>query len=334
MRRSMFLLAAAATLAATFAAPATASAAESCVAASSATYRHTFDGASGKATITAVRRLCPGQTQSFGLVSYTAGAATGNAGQFRYATDRATITSTSRSVDLDAVVPPCYTQVTAITGTALQDEVSNGDNPYGAKTLGAPGSRSTGPRAHYRGGSAECTTAPQVTFASACDGSYRATLTNAPEATVSAAFLINGRLTRLAPGRSTTVPGPTGGSLTIRDNTFTTYVGSWRPPASGCTAAPAPPPSAPAAPTTRPSTDKAPSPGATPAPTATTTPTTDAANAPAFYFTPPATATAEPQAAPAGMSTGSMLAVAFGLLLIGGGGYFLYRVLRTLRDPS
>ncbi|WP_250030348.1 hypothetical protein [Paractinoplanes maris] len=334
MRRSMFLLASAATLATTFAAPAAASAAETCVSASSATYRHTFSGASGKATITAVRPLCSGQTQSFGLISYTAGAPTGNAGQFTYATDRATISSKSRSVALDVVVPPCHAQVTAIIGTGLLDEVTSDDNPYGAKTLGTSGSRSTGAPAHYRGGSADCSPAPEVTFTSACDGTYQATLTNAAGANVSATFLINGRLTRVAPGRSATVPGPANGSLTIRDNTFTTYVGSWRPPAAGCTTTPAPIPTTALAAPAQPSA-AAPPPSVPPAaaPTTTTT-TTDQADAPAYYVTPPPTATTEAQATRAGMNTGSMLAVAFGLLLIGGGGYFLFRVIRTLRDPS
>lgn len=332
VRRSMFLLAAVATLTAMFGAPAAASAAETCVAASSATFRHTFNGGNGRTTITAVRPLCPGQTQSFGLVSYTAGAPGGNAGQFTYSADRASITSAARSVRLDVVVPPCYARVLAITGTELLDEITNSTDPYGSKTLGAPGSRSSGPRASYNGGSADCSPAPKVTFTSACDGSYRATLSNAATANVSAAFLISGRLTRLAPGRSKTVPGPTRGSLTIRDNSFTTYVGSWRPPAADCTRTPAQRPAAPHAVTPTPLTTAEPAAPSTAAVPTTNAPTEDA---PAAMFVAPTTptATAEAAAAARGMSTGSILATALGLLLIGGGGFLLVRVIRTTREP-
>jgi hypothetical protein len=330
MRRSMVLLAVAATLGA----PASASfaAADTCVAASAATYRHTFNGGNGKTTITAVRPLCPGQTQSFGLVSYTAGAPGGNAGQFSYSADRGTITSKTRSVSLGVTVPPCYARVVAITGTELLDEVTNAANPYGSKTLGAPGSRSSGPQASWTGGSAGCSPAPRVTFTSACDGSWTATLTNAATANVSAAFLISGRLTRLAPGRSKTVPGPTSGPLTIRDNSFTTYVGSWRPPAAGCTTTPARQPTAPGA-------------GAVPAQPAGTAPaapstaavptiSTPTEDAPAAMFIAPTpTATAEAASATRGLSTGSLLATTLGLLLIGGGGFLLVRVIRTIREP-
>ncbi|MCO8276009.1 hypothetical protein M1L60_36070 [Actinoplanes sp. TRM 88003] len=330
MRRSGILFAAVATLAGVLGAPLTATAADTCVSAASATYRHTFDGASGKATISAVRPLCAGQSQSFGLISYT----DGDSGQFRYATDSATLTAKSRTVRLDVVVPPCRTRVTAITGTGLLDEVTSDDNPYGAATLGVSGSRSTGAPAHYRGGSSDCSPEPTVTFTSACDGSYRATLTNAPGANVSAAFLTGGRLTRLAPGRSTTLRGPRDGSLTIRVSTFTTYVGSWRPPAAGCTSAPAPNPVAPT--TNTPGTQPPPA-GFAPSAPAPTLPATTAApgvdNAPARYYPPPTTATPQAQAARSGMSLGSMLAVSFGLLLIGGGGYFLVRVLRSFREP-
>ncbi|WP_127501214.1 hypothetical protein [Actinoplanes solisilvae] len=333
MRRFMFLLAAVATPATTFGAPvALAAAAETCVGASSATYRHTFNGGNGRATITAVRPLCPGQTQSFGLIAYTAGAPGGNAGQFTYSSDRASITSAARSVTLDVVVPPCFAQVVAVTGTELLEEVTSAANPYGSKTLGAPGSRSSGPQALYTGGSAECAPAPKVTFTNACDGSYTATLANGATANVNAAFLISGRLTRLAPGRSKTVRAPAGGTLTIRDNTFTTYVGSWRPPEAGCTTTPAQQPTAPAAALpTRAVTAAPEAPSAAAAPTATTT--TDAGDAPAMFAPPTATATAEAATAARGMSTGSILATSMGLLLIGGGGFLLVRVLRTIREP-
>ncbi|MBM2615118.1 hypothetical protein JIG36_06030 [Actinoplanes sp. LDG1-06] len=324
----MLLLAAVATA---FVAPVTASAAESCTAASSATFRHTFNGNSGKTTISSVRPLCPGQTQAFAMIAYTAG--TGNAGQFVYSTDRASITSSRRSVSLDVVVPPCNTQVTAILGNELLDEVTSTDNPYGARTLGTSGSRSSGTLAHYRGGSAECQPQPRVAFTNACDGSFQATLSNAASANVSAGFLVSGRLTRLAPGRSTTVPAPIGGSLTIRDSSFTTYVGTWRPPASGCTTGNTPPPAA-TAPTAAP-----PVPPSVAVPPAASAPqsgtTTATADAPAaVYVTPTPTPETTATALKKAMSTSSVIAIAFGLVLIGGGSILLVRVIKSLRDPA
>ncbi|MGK5684720.1 hypothetical protein [Actinoplanes sp. URMC 104] len=332
--RLQLLLAAAVTVLATPAAPVAAPAAESCVAASAASYRHTFDGNSGKATISAVRPLCGGQSQAFALIAYTAGAPTGNAGGFVYAKDSATITSSTRSVSLDVVVPPCYAQVDAILGAGLLHEVTDGANPYGPALLGAPGSRSSGRSAHYRGGATDCSPAPRVTFASACDGSFTATLENAASANVSAAFLVDGRLMRLAPGRSATVDGPAGGPFTIRDSSFTTYVGNWRPPATGCGTVPTQPVSAPATVATEPLAD---APSSVPASVgagtaATATATTDAPVA--VHLTPSPTTQAGAASAGKPMSTGSVLAIIAGVLLIGGGIVLLVRVLKSLRDPA
>ena len=328
MRRIMLVLAAAASLGTAMAAPATAATA-SCASAATATFRHTFDGAAGTATVTAVRPLCAGQSQSFALASYTAGAPSTAAGQFIYSTDRAGLDARHRSVTLKVAVPDCYTQVDAIIGTDLIDETTSGALPYGATALGAAGSRSTGPLAWYRGGTTACTPDPKITFSNACDGSFTATLTNGEAAGVTAVFVTGGRLIRLAPGRSATLPAPAGGTLTLRDSTFTTYVGSWRPPATGCTttlpttpavatAVPPAPPSAVAA-----SASAAPSPAGGAA---------AAADGPVFA-TPAAAATTEPAVslARSGVSAGSFLAIAFGLLLIGGGLFLLTRVIKAMR---
>ncbi|GID32171.1 hypothetical protein [Paractinoplanes brasiliensis] len=305
------------------------SAAEPCTSAASATFRHTFSGISGKTTISSVRPLCAGQKQAFALVAYTAGS--GNRGQFVYSTDRKTITSTNRTVNLDVVVPPCRATVDAVLGAELLDEAATPESPYGSRTLGAPGSRSAGPLAHYRGGSVDCAPAPTVTFVNACDGTFTATLANATSANVSAVFLVSGRLTRLAPGRSTRVDGPRGGSLTIRDSNFTSYVGTWRPPASGCDSAAPPPPSAPAVlPTTPLSATTSPS---APVPSAPSTVTT--MDPPAVgYPAPEDTSESLVAVAKKNMSIGSVIAIAFGLVLIGGGIILLVRVLRSLREPS
>ncbi|MBB4694451.1 hypothetical protein [Paractinoplanes abujensis] len=313
-----------------FAAPAAASAAETCTSAASATFRHTFAGNSGKTTISSVRPLCAGQTQTFGLIAYTAG--TGSTGQFVYSSDRKTITATNRTVNLDVVVPPCHAAVDAIIGGDLLDEVTSDQNPYGEKTLGAPGSRSSGPFAHYRGGSSDCSPAPRVTFANACDGSFTATLTNAASARVSAVFLIGGRLTRLAPGRSTTVKAPAGGSLTIRDSSFTSYVGTWRPPVSGCDSA-APPPSAPAAGTTTTPPPAAIAPPPVPGSSGPSSTVTTADAPAAVYGNPTTTSESLVAVAKKSMSAGSVIAIAFGLVLIGGGIILLVRVMRSIREP-
>ena len=326
----MLVLAAAGALGTTLAAPATAATAP-CVSADDATYRHTFDGAGGTATITAVRPLCKGQSQSFALVSYTAGAPSANAGQFVYSTDRDAVTAARRSVTLEVAVPRCYTQVDAIFGTELTTESTHPAAPYSDTMLGAasgPGRRSAGPLAWYRGGSTACTPAPKVSYTNACDGTFTATLANDAGAGVTAVFVTDGRLVRLAPGRSTTLRAPAGGTLTVRDSTFTTYVGSWRPPATGCSSAA---PSAPAAvPGSVPSR-----PGATATSAGTPSPalTTEAGDERVLAPEPVPTTTT-PVAAPAaggGRSAGSVLAIAFGVLLIGGGLFLLTRVLRTLR---
>ena len=303
-----------------------------CVSSAAATYRHTLDGARGTATITAVRPLCSGQSQSFALVSYTAGAPSTAAGQFIYSTDRASVDAAHRSVTLEVAVPACYTQVDAIIGTDLVTETTSGALPYGSTALGAPtgpGSRSAGRLAWYRGGSTTCAATPKVTFTNACDGSFGATLANDERAAVTAVFVTGGRLIRLAPGRSTSLPGPAGGTLTLRDSTFTTYVGSWRPPATGCTTAPATTPAvATAAPPASPSAVAASAPTATP-PTSTA-----AAAADGPVFAPPAAAaTTEPTVAVArsGAGAGSLLAIVFGLLLIGGGLFLLTRVIKAMR---
>ena len=122
-----------------------------------------------------------------------------------------------------------------------------------------------------------------------------------------------------------------GGSLTVRDSGFTSYVGTWRPPAAGCTTATTPPTSAPAGTlTTQPQVPLPPSVPAMASPAATAT-----IDAPGLvYAAPTTTAAAAPVSTKKGMSTGSVIAIAFGLVLIGGGGILLTRVIKALRDPA
>lgn len=78
----------------------------SCVPATSATYRHTFDGPAGTATITATAPLCDGERQAFTLVSYTAPSKSFGNPQFVYATHTASVTASTPSVTLRVDVPP------------------------------------------------------------------------------------------------------------------------------------------------------------------------------------------------------------------------------------
>jgi hypothetical protein len=309
------------------------SAPASCVPAADATYRHGFDGAGGWVTITAVRPLCSGQTQAFTLVSYTAGGFAA-AGQFVYDTDHATISSHRRTVTLDVAVPGCYAQVDAIIGTGVRTETSSSAAPYGSATLGSPsgpGSRSAGPLGWHAGGTATCTAVPTVTFDNACDGTLTATVANGSAANVQAVFLTSSRRIRLPAGRSTTLKAAAGSTLTIRDNTFTTYVGTWHPPATACpaatpaeTALPAP------AATQAVAVTLAAKPSVTPSPTSTFTPEPAAS---AYSVNPDMLATPQPTAlARTGMSTASLFVICAGLLLIGAGLAALVYLIRNARQ--
>jgi hypothetical protein len=317
MRRFLLFLAGMTAVITLYAAPAAATTTTTtttdCVAAANATYRHTFNGEAGTATVTATRPLCAGQTQTFSLVSYTTGAPGSASGQFLYDTARATITATNRSATLKVAVPSCYAQVDAFIGTAVRTETTSTAAPYGTATLGSAGSRSTGALAWYAGGTTTCTAAPAVTYTNACDGTFTATLTNGANATTPAVFLTGNRRIRLSPGRSTSVKVAKGATLTVRDSRFTTHVAQWRTPTTTCATTPsqgAPPI---AHPTTTPSASPSPSPA-----TSTST-SNDYTEAPAAYATFPDTPANPSALANTGMSTGSLIAIAIGLLMIGGG---------------
>jgi hypothetical protein len=305
------------------------------VSAADATYRHSFDGAGGTVTISAVRPLCGGQTQAFTLVSYTAGGFAA-AGQFVYDTDQASIGARHRAVTLRVAVPACYAQVDAIIGTGVRSESTSSAAPYGTATLGSPsgnGSRSAGAPAWYAGGNTTCAAIPAVTFDNACDGTLTATVSNGAAANVQAVFLTGSRRIRLPAGHSTTVTAGRGGSLTIRDNSFTTYVGSWHTPLTAC-------------PTPTPAEVALPAPAATRAvaatlaatlatsPSPTSTFTAEPA-APGYSVNPDALPTARPTAlASTGMGAGSLIAIAAGLLLIGGGLAAITYLIRSNRRAA
>ncbi|XVV14472.1 hypothetical protein ACQP2X_09050 [Actinoplanes sp. CA-131856] len=327
LRRFVFLLAASsAALAPSAADAATPVTDQACVSAAAATYSHAFDGPSGSVKVTATKPLCSGQTQTFALASYTAGAPASNARPFVYSTDRGSITASKRTLSLKVTVPSCYAQVEAIRGTALAYEGTN-----------APAALL--PAATYSGGTRQCAPAPTVTFDNNCDGSFTSTIANSDQATTDAVFLTGDRLLRLPPGASQKLTARPGTTMTIRTNTFTTYDGSWRRPTTCATTSPTTPPSttAPApTPTTTTGGEGAGTPVSTPAslPPSTTPPTTaDLTDAGAWYpATPTTPAAATASTSSSTMSPGSVLAIALGLLLMVGGGFLLVRVLRTLRE--
>ncbi|NMO53040.1 hypothetical protein HH310_17820 [Actinoplanes sp. TBRC 11911] len=308
-----------------------------CVPASDATYRHTFNGPAGTATVTAVRPLCSGQSQTFSLASYTAPAPSQPGGLFVYAAVHATINPTHRSVTLKVAVPGCSTQVYAFFGSQVSNESTTSAALYGSSRLGAANSRSVGKFAWYAGGETACTASPTATFTSACDDTFHAALSNRPNANADAVFIRSGALTRVAPGRTVHISAKKGATLTLRASNFTTYIGGWRQPSLPCAALPQPNPAA-AAP--KPATPAAAAQGRSTtasAPAAFSAPTDD--NLDAFpdgqQFAPnPTTAAASATTAAAGMSPGSLLAIALGFVLMGCGVVLLRRVIRSGRNPS
>lgn len=314
-------------------APAFAGSRTACVSSANATYRHTFNGPGGNATVTAVRPLCRNQSQTFSLVSYTAPAASQPGGLFVYAADHATINSSHRSISLKVAVPGCSTQVYAYFGGQVSHETTTSAALYGSSRLGAANSRSVGKFAWYTGGESTCTASPAATFTSACDDTFSAALTNRANANADAVFIRSGTLIRVAPGRTVHISAKKGATLTLRASNFSTYVGTWRPPSLPCaatklnatTAAPQPPASTETA--ARRTTTASVQP-------AFSAPTDDPYALPGKQQFAPnrTTAAASSTTATTGMSPGSLLAIGLGFLLMGCGVVLLRRVIRSGRD--
>jgi len=315
----------------------------SCVTAAAATYRHTFHGAAGTTTITAVHPLCAGQSQAFSLVSNTAAAATSTAPPFVYDTDHAVADAKHRSVTLHVAVPGCFTQVAALVGSAVPASITGNTAVLGSAS--GIGHRSSGAVATYSGGKSLCAPQPAVSFTSTCDGGFTATLADRAAAKIDAVFLVDGHTYRVAPGSRTTVVGEAGGTLTVRDNTPTTSTGTWSMPAHCVQPTPVvtivPTPPAAAVPSSAAPVTVAPSTAArtsTVPVAATPAPSTSLAVAAGTTFvpTPPA---AVVQAKPgvtalpvAGSGAGSLALIALGLLLAGGGLFILGRQVHRARQ--
>lgn len=319
--------------------PAEAGAPAGCVTAAAATYRHTFTGPAGSATIAAVTRLCSGQRQAFSLASYTVG----GSAQFVYDVDHAVVDANHRSVTLGVAVPHCATQVDAVFGS----DVPTGDPTFGTARLGSAsgaGHRSSGSPAWYTGGTTACAPQPTVTFASDCDGGFTATLANRAGAAVTAVFLVDDHMYRVAAGTRTTVVGDAGGSLEVRDNSYQTNTGTWsmpavctQPPTTPTTDPPLPAPAATTLPSAVPASSSA-APAVSSARATTVTPGTIAAAGGTTFAASAAaaaqTVAAAPDLAVTGSSSGSVALIALGVLLIGGGVVILGRQIHRARNAG
>jgi hypothetical protein len=211
------------------------SAADVCVTAAKDTYTHTFNGSTGKATITADKPLCKGEDQPFSLVSYTAPSAVFALPQYVYDSQTTSITSTTRSLTFQVDVPNCYTQVDFVFGATVYNPLvaaSYGDTKVGSP--GAPGNRSVGPSAWYNGGTKTCAPAPAVAFTSMCDGTMQVQFSNGSGANIDAVFILTvggtPQLVRLAKGTSQTVKILAGSTsnVQVEDSLTNVSTGNWK----------------------------------------------------------------------------------------------------------
>ncbi|GAA3518570.1 LPXTG cell wall anchor domain-containing protein [Actinocatenispora rupis] len=183
-----------------------------CVAASAASYQHTFDGAKGTATVSLAdgQKLCKDSSQDFSLASYTAQSAGDFASslpQTLFDQDSGTIDAKHTSVTLTVKLPDCYVQVDLIWGGKAEvlPGFTKGSPTYGSKILGskgAPGNLSKGDFGAYHGGSTACvvaSTSPSVS----------------PSASPSA--------TSAAPVASSPAPGA-GGGLPVTGTSLTAFI--------------------------------------------------------------------------------------------------------------
>ena len=207
-----------------------------CVTAANETYQHTFNGAAGLATVTALRPLCPGERVPVTLVAYTAPDDSSVFPQYVYDQDVQAITSGTPKLNFRVQVPACYNQVDlAFRDGAISPlpDALYGDLKLGSS--GAPGNRSDGPGGWYHGAGPICTPRPAVTLTATCDGT-NVKLANGAGANVDAVFTITSggtdRWVHVATGSSTVEP-IAAGDVSILDNLGRTTAGHWTQPA-GC----------------------------------------------------------------------------------------------------
>jgi hypothetical protein len=144
-----------------------------CVPADKVEFTHTFNGATGTATVSldGKKPVCAGGDQSFALISYTSSKVPGAALK-KFDSSAGVISPKLSKLALKVKLPPCYTKVYLVWGSAIIDPITTTGAKYGDSVLGSigkPGNGSKGPVGVYEGGSAECTARPSVTFANTCD---------------------------------------------------------------------------------------------------------------------------------------------------------------------
>ncbi len=144
-----------------------------CVPADAVEFTHTFNGATGTATVSldGAKPVCAGGDQGFALISYTSSKVPGAALK-KFDSATGVISPAKKKIDLKVKLPPCYTKVYLVWGTAIIDPISTTGEKYGDSVLGSvgkPGINSKGPLGFFDGGSAECAARPSVAFANTCD---------------------------------------------------------------------------------------------------------------------------------------------------------------------
>ncbi|MDT5038170.1 MAG: hypothetical protein QOE03_3355, partial [Micromonosporaceae bacterium] len=166
-----------------------------CVPAAEMRFEHTFNGASGRATITALKPLCPGERETVTLVSYTMPQHAMGFPQYVYDSDVQAMTSGKLSLNLSVTVPACDTQVDMVFIDAPINPLVSAK--YFDRKVGSPnepGNRSTGvpQAAWYNSGDTApfCTQHPSTTLTPACDGTMAVQLKNAAGANVDGVFTI------------------------------------------------------------------------------------------------------------------------------------------------
>ncbi|MEU4776472.1 cell wall anchor protein [Micromonospora sp. NPDC023633] len=213
-----------------------------CVGMAQATYKHTFDGAKGRATVELAGDLplCKDQKQEVLLASYFAPSAKASWPQYAHDHDVAVIDARRRKVELKVDVPKCYTQVDLVWGgkSELITPMVEKGKRYGDRKLGSkgkPGNRSAGPLGAYNGGAVSCAH-PKATFAPACDGSVDVHLSGG-HYPVTFRVTANGvdHAVKVPAGKSVELPMPAGAGqivVTERDKEVARYLWS-RPSTCG-----------------------------------------------------------------------------------------------------
>ncbi|GAA1631388.1 LPXTG cell wall anchor domain-containing protein [Actinoplanes couchii] len=217
----------------------------SCTPVEKATYKHSFDGPAGTASIELTNGpLCAG-SQKFALVSYTTPSAKFSTPQFVLDKSINEFTPASgRKLDFKVEVPECFTQVDFVFDDKIIDPLTDTSDRYNDRKVGsrgAPGNRSTPApgqpkEAFYNGGSGTCKAEPVVEALPECDGDVILKLIN--RSTFSQTFEITGDngftktatvAVRQEPA-TVVVPAADAKNLLVKSRGAELYKGGWTKP--------------------------------------------------------------------------------------------------------